>query len=270
MHFSRLYNRLFNSTKEKPEENNVSKEDEEEEAAAQREQFRWPYPWNGNYDPISGRQFSSSQVLNVQIPNQANGQQFYGSFGGLSYGGGGAGAAAGLAFGTGTGQGYGFTFPGYPQIFGSSDYNHVPTVQVFEQPGFGIGSPSNYYNLIATNADQPNDILAPYQQWVQEQQLFSPRPALAYDDGLDYGEELEDVEVENDFGYDKDDDEDEYELDEYDDYGDGEDEGEDELWRQADGSSKVKRKKNQNKIKSKSKPGKKKRKQQRATKWIIY
>lgn len=265
MHFSRLYNRLFNSTKEKPEESNVSKEDDEEAAAAQREQLRSPYPWNGIYDPISGRQLISSEVLNVRIPNQANGQQFYGSIGGFGYGG----------FGTGIGQGYGFTFPGYPQIYGSSDYNNVPTVQVFEQPGFGIGSPSNYYNLIATNdgKGQPNDVLAPYRELLLQQQLFSPRPALSYDDGLDYGEELVDVEVENDFGYDKDDDEDEYELDEYDDYGD-EDEGEDELWRQANGGLKVKRKKNQNKSKSKSKSqakqGKKKRKQQRVTKWIIY
>ncbi|TDG48906.1 hypothetical protein AWZ03_004590 [Drosophila navojoa] len=263
MQISRLYNRLFNSTKEKPEANNVHKEDEEEAAAAaaaaRRQQSRWPYPWNDIYDPVSGRQ------LNVQIPNQANGQQFYGSLGGFNYG---AGAVAGLGFGTGTGQGYGFTFPGYPQIFGSGDYNKVPTVQVFEQSGFGIGSPSNYYNLIATNNDQLNDVLAPYQQWVLQQQLLSPQPALPYDGGLDYGEELEDVEVDNDFGYDKDDDEDEdeYDLDEYDDYGDGQDEDEDELWRQADADSKVKRKKNQNKIKSKSKSGKKKRKQQRVTK----
>lgn len=244
INFSRLYNRLFNSTKAKPEEDNLKAE---EEAVTQGPQL--PFASNDIYDPTSGRQLSG-QVLNVQIPNQANAQQVFSSIGGYNYGGGGGGVAAGIGFG----GGYGYNFPDYAQIYGSSHYNSIPGLQVYQQPGYGY----NYANLVTTNAGhgQLYAGLEPYRQWLQQQQqqqLFNAQSALIYDEGLEYEDELEsDSDLVTEYASGDD-------VDDYDDYGDG-----DELWRQADADSKVKRKKTHNKIKAKSKPAKKKLKQRRS------
>lgn len=309
INLGRLYSRLFNTTKEKPVEMTAVKP---EEAVGQRQEptaqpvVVLPYPVNGFYDPASEIQ-RSNQVLNIQIPNQPNGQQLFGGFG-YAYGpGSGSGPGPGPVpahahvhayghadeHGSGSGYGYGYGYPDYSQIYGSSNYNSLPGVQVLPQPSYssnaGFGA-SNFYNYVNLNNEairrgyrrrgyelhnadfndgrsQLYADFAPYRQWLQRQsqQLNAQQQQLAYED---YDEEQEDcLGLANEF-----DEADDYGVDEYADideadYGDG-----DDLWRQSDAGYKSK-----TKTKTKFQPDRKlksRRKKQRLAKHrskrIIY